>query len=486
VELLATSLYSIIPEVFLAIAGMFALIVGVIKGHKITNSLGAMIALFFVVAFVFVMMGPSDVTKSFNGMFIVDSFAACMKVLILLASFLTLVMSLQYWRAEQRERFEYPVLILFATLGMMLMVSANDLMSLYMGLELQSLCLYVLAAFRRNALRSSEAGLKYFVLGALASGFLLYGCSLIYGYMGTTNFSALGEIFGQMSTDNVSMPLGVMVGLVFIIVALCFKISAVPFHMWTPDVYEGAPTCVAAFFAVAPKAAAIGLFLRLIQGPFGDSIEHWRQIIIFISVLSMVVGALGAIWQNNIKRLLAYSSIGHVGYMLIGFATGTQSGVHGVLIYLSIYIFMAAGTFACVLALRRQGQLVRELNDLQGLAKTHPMVALLLAIFMFSMAGIPPLAGFFGKLYIFLAAIQENLIALAVLGVLTSVIGAFYYIRVIKIMYFDINKSILDRVTSKSLSAVMIVTGIFTLFFFAYPAIVIESTRTAAVALIAF
>ena len=370
---------------------------------------------------------------AFNGQFVSDDFTVFMKILVLLGTFLSLIMSKSYLKREDMKRFEYPVLMLFATVGMMMMVSANDLIALYLGLELQSLSLYVLAAFKRDTTRSSEAGLKYFVLGALSSGMLLYGCSMIYGFAGTTSFDGLVQVLGGDQTASV----GLIVGIVFLIAGLAFKISAVPFHMWTPDVYEGAPTPITAFFAVAPKIAAISLFVRVMMDPFGGLVEEWRQIIIFVSVLSMILGAFAAIAQTNIKRLMAYSSIGHMGYALVGLASGSEAGIQGVILYMTIYLAMNVGTFACILAMRRKGEMVEEISDLAGLSKSNPMLAAALLVFMFSMAGIPPLAGFFGKLYIFLAAIEAQLYILAIIGVVASVVGAYYYLRIVKIMYFD-------------------------------------------------
>jgi len=371
------------------------------------------------------------------------------------------------------------VLMLFATLGMLMMVSANDLISLYLGLELQSLALYVVAAFRRDSLRSTEAGLKYFVLGALASGMLLYGSSMIYGFAGTTAFAGLAATIGGAG----AAPIGLIVGIVFLAAGLAFKVAAVPFHMWTPDVYEGAPTPVTAFFALAPKIAALGLFVRVMVGPFGDLVEQWQQIIVFISIASMVLGALAAINQSNIKRLMAYSSIGHVGYALIGLAPGTEVGVRGVLVYLAIYVFMTAGTFACILCMRQKGRMVEEIADLAGLSKTHPVMALALAVFMFSMAGIPPLAGFFGKLYVFLAAIEAELYALAVIGVVTSVLGAFYYLRIVKLMYFDEPIEDFDRPLGWEMTGVLAVSGVVIVLFFAVPGPIVEGAAAAAAAL---
>ncbi|HER26043.1 MAG TPA: NADH-quinone oxidoreductase subunit NuoN [Rhodospirillales bacterium] len=422
------------------------------------------------------------VMTTFGGLFISDPFAIYFKVLILIASALTLVLSRDYMENQGIARFEYSILVLFATLGMLMMVSANDLMSLYMGLEIQSLSLYVIASFHRDDPRSTEAGLKYFVLGAVSSGMLLYGISLVYGFAGSTDFDVLRAMF---SGDNAGShaPIGLIIGIVFILAGLSFKVSAVPFHMWTPDVYEGAPTPVTAFFSVGPKIAAMALFLRVMIGPFGGLIDQWQQIIIVISIASMVLGAFAAINQRNIKRLMAYSSIGHVGYALIGLAVGTEAGVRGVMIYMGIYLFMNLGAFACILTMKKGGRMVENIDDLAGLSKTHPMVAAALAIFMFSMAGIPPLAGFFGKLYIFLPAIEAGLYGLAVIGVLASVIGGFYYIRIIKVVYFDAPGESLDKPIGRDIAAILIGTSLFVLLFFVFPGPLLDAASIAAASL---
>ncbi len=405
--------------------------------------------------------GSTGRVETFGGQFVVDGFARFAKVLVLIGSAITLVMATGWLRREQAERIEFPVLVMLATLGMMMMISANNLISLYLSLELQSLSLYVLAAFQRDNAKSTEAGLKYFVLGSLASGMLLYGSSLVYGFAGTTGFDNLAHAFAA------SAPIGVTVGVVFVLAGLAFKISAVPFHMWTPDVYEGAPTPVSALFSVAPKVAAFALLVRVMVGPFGELTAQWGQVVVLIAAASMILGAFAAIAQNNIKRLMAYSSIGHVGYMLIGVAAGNQTGVRGVLIYLAIYLFMNLGTLAVILAMRQRGRLVENIGDLAGLSKTQPGMALALAIFMFSMAGIPPLAGFCSKLYIFMAAIDKGMVTLAVIGVLTSVVGAYYYLRIVKLMYFDEPAEQLDKGIGASLGLIMagaaIVIAVFTL-----------------------
>ena len=474
--------YPALPEIILACAAMAFMMVGVFTRAEKSLSivyLLSLVALVVVAADLLTLRGQT--LSAFNGQFVSDDFAVFMKLLVLLGSFLTLIMGQSYLRRASMARFEYPILVLFATVGMMMMISANDLIALYLGLELQSLSLYVLAAFKRDTTRSSEAGLKYFVLGALSSGMLLYGCSMIYGFAGTTSFDGLAKVLGGPEAASV----GLIVGIVFMIAGLAFKISAVPFHMWTPDVYEGAPTPVTAFFAVAPKIAAISLFVRVMIDPFGDLLSEWRQIIIFISILSMVLGSLAAIAQTNIKRLMAYSSIGHMGYALIGLAAGGVNGVQAIILYMTIYLAMNAGTFACILCMCRKGEMVEEISDLAGLSKTNPMLAAALLVFMFSMAGVPPLAGFFGKLYIFLAAIEAQLYALAIIGVVASVIGAFYYLRIVKIMYFDEAAEPFDRPLGKGLGGVVTITGIVTLLFFFVMSPVLDGAATAAAALIA-
>ena len=365
---------------------------------------------------------------------------------------------------------------MLATTGMMVMISANDLITLYVGLELQNLALYVVASFDRDSPRSSEAGLKYFVLGGLSSGMLLYGLSLVYGFAGTTGFADLARLFA----GSAPVSSGLVVGLVFIIAGLAFKTSAVPFHMWTPDVYEGAPTPVTAFFAVAPKLAALALFIRVMIAPFGSMIGEWRQVIVFLSIASMLLGSFAAIAQPNIKRLMAYSSIGHVGYSLIGLAAGTAAGIRGVLVYLAIYLVMNLGAWAVILCMRRQGRMLEQISDLSGLSRTNPALALALAIFMFSLAGVPPAAGFFAKLYVFLAAIDAKLTGLAVIGVVTSVVGAFYYLRIVKVMYFDEPVAAFDTPIAGELKGVLVVTALVTLFFFLLPGPVIGSAEVAA------
>jgi NADH-quinone oxidoreductase subunit N len=465
-----------LPEIFLAVAAMILLIFGAYAGEKSTRlvAIGAILSLLVAAAFV---LGRPTAT-GFGGAFVVDAFGRFAKILILLGTGLAIAMSLGYLKAQNIDRFEFPVLLLLSTIGMMIMVSAGDLIALYLGLELQSLAIYVVAAFKRDSTRSTEAGLKYFVLGALSSGMLLYGASLVYGFAGTTTFSGLAQILKTGTT-----PIGALVGLVFISAGIAFKCSAVPFHMWTPDVYEGAPTPVTSFMAAAPKIAALALFLRVFLVPFGGMVEEWRQIIVVVSVLSMALGAFAAIGQANIKRLMAYSSIGHVGYALIGLAAASPEGVRGVLIYLAIYLAMNIGTFGVILCMRRASGYSEEISDLAGLARTRPALAMAMAIFMFSLAGVPPLAGFFGKFYVFMAAVNAGLYVLAVIGVVTSVVGAYYYLRIIKLMYFDAPAEPFAANTDRGVGVVTTVAGLFTLLFFIYPAPIVAGAQIAAQAL---
>ena len=468
-------LVAALPEIFIAVSIMALLMIGVFKGNGETRTVGwfaIAVALVAIVVVAGTVAGPSS---GFGGMFITDAFARYSKILVLLGTAIALMLSLAYIEQEEIARFEYPILFLFAALGMLMMISANDLIALYIGLELQSLALYVAAAFKRDTMRSPEAGLKYFVLGALSSGMLLYGASLVYGFAGTTDFEGIAKAVSHGHT-----PIGVLVGLVFITAGLAFKVSAVPFHMWTPDVYEGSPTSVTAFFAIAPKVAAMALFVRVLVGPFAPIASQWQQIIVLIAVLSMALGAFAAINQRNIKRLMAYSSIGNVGYMLVGLATGSVAGVRGVLIYLAIYLAMTAGTFAFILCMRVHGRVVEDIDDLAGLARTRPLLALALGVFMFSLAGIPPLAGFFGKLYVFLAAVEAGLYGLAVIGVLASVVAAFYYLRIVKIMYFDEPADTLDRLPGREVGLVLTVTGLFTALFFILPSPIVDAASRAA------
>jgi NADH-quinone oxidoreductase subunit N len=454
----------LLPEIFLAIAAMVFLMLGVFRSRS-----GELIEILAVIAIavtaLLVIWTPAGTKQAFAGAFVVDDFARVMKVLALFGSAVAIILSVNFMRAADVRRFEYPILVMLATVGMMMMISANDLVALYMGFELQSLALYVTAAIDRDSARSSEAGLKYFVLGALSSGMLLYGASLIYGFTGTTGFP---QIAAALAGGHAG--LGLIFGLVFLIAGLAFKVSAVPFHMWTPDVYEGAPTPVTAFFSAAPKVAATALFVRTILTSFPTIAPDWQQILVFISIASMVLGAFAAIGQTNIKRLLAYSSIANMGYALVGLAAGNPEGVQGVVVYMMIYLVMTLGSFACVIAMRRKGRQLEDIADLAGLARTDRTLALVLALLMFSLAGIPPLAGFFAKYFVFVAAIKANLVTLAVIGVIASVVGAYYYLRIVKLMYFDEPVAAFER-AAPEVRAVIVLSGLFMLFFviFAQP-----------------
>jgi NADH-quinone oxidoreductase subunit N len=466
------SLAPLAVELLLAAGAMALLMFGVFTGERSAPTItGISVALLAAGVLMLAVMDNNG--ETFDGAFIMDPFARFMKILTLIGSGVAITMSVGYARAEKFECFEYPILIVLATLGMLMMISANDMISLYLGLELQSLALYVIAAIHRDSVRSTEAGLKYFVLGALASGILLYGISLVYGFTGQTGFEAIATALGHGGST------GLVIGLVFVLAGLAFKISAVPFHMWTPDVYEGAPTPVTAFFAAAPKLAAMALIIRVVIGAFEPMMSDWQQVIAFVAIASMTLGAFAAIGQTNIKRLMAYSSIGHMGFALVGLAAGSEVGVQGVMIYLVIYLAMTLGAFACILAMRRHDQMVEEIDALAGLSRTQPLVAFCLAAILFSLAGIPPLAGFFAKYYVFLAAIEKGLYVLAVIGVIASVVGAFYYLRIVKIMYFDEPEGEFDPMPME-LSAVLALSGIFVIGFLIFAAPIIAAAGAAA------
>jgi len=463
----------VLPELILGGGSMVLLMLGVATRRERGELILWLAIILLVLAGIFV-AGGEGTTTLFHNSFIVDPFARALKLLTLAGAAVALLMSIDYWRGAGGVKFEFPVLVLLATTGMLMMISANDLIALYVGLELQSLALYVVAAFQRDSARSSEAGLKYFVLGALSSGMLLYGASLVYGFTGSTDFADIAAAV-QPSGANI----GLIFGLVFLMAGFAFKISAVPFHMWTPDVYEGAPTPVTAFFAAAPKLAAMALTVRVLITAFPAVTAQWQQIVTFLAIASMALGSFAAIGQTNIKRLMAYSSIGHMGYALVGLAAGTTEGVQGVIIYLAIYLAMTLGTFACILAMRRNGRMVEDIDQLSGLSSTSPLMAFLLAMLLFSLAGIPPLAGFFAKFYVFLAAIHAGLYALAVIGVLLSVVGAYYYLRIVKIMYFDAPAERFEPMDTP-LAAVLGITGLFILLYFVYPAPLVAFADAAA------
>src|SRR5215510_9008514 len=428
------------PEMFLAAVTALLLVYGVVRGEASTPfvSLATVAALLVPGVLLFV---PYREGTAFSSLFVVERLTITMKALVLLGSAVAILMSRAYFEQVKAWRFEFPLLVALATLGMMLMISANDLMALYVGLELQSLALYVIAAFQRDSVRSTEAGLKYFVLGSVASGMLLFGASLIYGFCGSTAFVQISKAL----LEGRGADIGTIIGLVFVVAGLAFKCAAVPFHMWTPDVYEGAPTPVTALFAVAPKVAAVSLLVSVLMGPFKPLFAQWQQIVVVASVLSMAWGAFAALRQPNIKRLMAYSSIGNVGYILLGLASGSEKGIEAVVFYLAIYLVMTVGVFATILLMKRRGVMVEGIGDLAGLARSQPMMAFALLLFMFSLAGIPPLAGFWGKLYIFMAAVEAKLYWPAVLGVLASVVAADYYLRIVKVMYFDEPGEALDQ-----------------------------------------
>ena len=465
-----------LPEIILAIGALVLVLVGAIWRDRSNAVVGTGALALLAVALLAVGLTPLPKAATFGGAFVSDEFSRYMKALVLLASAATIGLSSDFMVRERFARFEYPILIILSTIGMMMMISANDLIGLYLGLELQSLAAYVIASIHRDNVRSSEAGLKYFVLGALSSGMLLYGASLVYGFTGTVSFPGIATAL------HGNAQIGLILGIVFLAAGLCFKMSAAPFHMWTPDVYEGAPTPVTAFFASAPKAAAIAMAVRLFVGAFPSVTDSWQQIIIFVSILSMALGAFAAIGQTNIKRLMAYSSIGNMGYALIGLATGTPEGVQGIIIYMAIYLAMTLGTFAIIIGMRRGDQYVETISDLAGAAQTHPWRAFALAMMMFSLAGIPPLAGFFSKFYVFSAAIQTAqtaLVVLAVIGVVTSVVGAYYYIRLVKIMYFDEPKPAFESMPEGA-KAVLVVCSIVVCLFWILPSPLVTSAAQAA------
>ena len=465
------ALHPVLPEIGLAVGALVLLMVGAVWGERSLTFVSAASILLLIVVGYFVAVMPVDKTALY-GSFISDDFARFMKVLALIGSAVSILLARGFLATPGKGLFEFPILILLATTGMMIMVSAGDLIALYIGLELMSLALYVVAAIDRDNVRSTEAGLKYFVLGALSSGMLLYGASLVYGFTGTVNF-------GGIAKAAAGGGIGLTIGLVFVLAGLCFKVSAVPFHMWTPDVYEGAPTPVTAFFASAPKVAAMALFVRVALTAFPTITLQWQQIVVFVSIASMGLGAFAAIGQTNIKRLLAYSSIGHMGFALIGLAAGTAEGVQGVLVYMAIYMAMTLGTFACVMSMRREGGNVETISDLAGLSRTNPTLAFFFAMLLFSLAGIPPLAGFFAKFYVFLAAIKAGLFTLSVLGVLASVVGAYYYLLIIKVMYFDEPAPAFSPIRPE-LKLVLAVSGLLVILFFVYPAPLVNAAAAAA------
>lgn len=468
----ALDLYPVLPELILAGGAIVLLMIGAYEGDRATGPVLRYAVALLVLAIIAIAGMPDERMVIFNGSFVVDGFAKFLKILAVLGSIGTLWMSGDFLAAPDRRKFEYPVLILLATAGMLLLISAGDLIALYLGFELMSLGLYVVAAFDRDNARSTEAGLKYFVLGALSSGMLLYGASLIYGFTGTVKFAGIAQ-------EAANGGIGLTIGLVLLFAGLCFKVSAVPFHMWTPDVYQGAPTPITAFFASAPKVAAIAVFMRVSFTAFPAITAQWQQIIVFVAIASMALGSFAAIGQLNIKRLMAYSSIGHMGFALIGLAAGTREGVQGVLVYMAIYVAMTLGTFACIVSMRRDQKPFESITDLSGLARTNPAQAFVLAMLLFSMAGVPPLAGFFAKFYVFLAAVKAGMFTLAVLGVLASVVGCYYYLLIVKIMYFDDPAPAFDPMGG-ALRTIVAVTGLFVILFFVYPGPLVDAAGVAA------
>jgi NADH-quinone oxidoreductase subunit N len=467
------SIATILPELVLAVGALALILVGAFQALRAINLVNGAAFAVVIVAALAAVFQASRTETAFNGSFVVDDFARFMKVVTLLGAAATLALAIDEMSRQRQKPFELAILVLLSSLGMLLMISANDLIALYVGLELSSLALYVLAAIDRNNAKASEAGLKYFVLGALSSGMLLYGASLIYGFTGSVSFAGIAAAVKAGSGP------GLMFGLVFLMAGLAFKISAVPFHMWTPDVYEGAPTPVTAYFAATNKIAAMALTTRVLIQAFGTDVAEWRQIVVFISIASMGLGAFAAIGQRNLKRLMAYSSIGHVGYALVGLSAGTQDGVNGVLVYMAIYMAMTVGAFGCILAMRTKDGSVETIEDLAGLSKSQPAFAFVLMVLMFSLAGVPPLAGFWAKWYVFSAAVDAGLVPLAVIGFLTSVVGAYYYLRVVKVMYFDDGPARFVPL-SGVLKAVLAICGVVVILFGLVPTPIVTAAAAAA------
>ena len=456
----------LIPEVFLSLSIFSLLMIGVFV--KNSFNLIYKLSIFLIFLLILIVLNTDDETvKIFKESFVSDKFSLFAKLLILISSFFILIISKKYIVDIKNNKFEYPIIVLLSILGMFFMVSSNDLILFYLGLELQSLSLYILASIDRDNLKSSEAGIKFFVLSALSSGLLLYGCSLLYGFTGSTNF----EVIASSTADST---IGIIFAMVFILVGLAFKVSAVPFHMWTPDVYEGSPTSVTSFFSVVPKVAGIIIFIRFMYLPFQEILDQWKYILVFISIASMILGAVAAIGQNNIKRLIAYSSIGHIGYAIAGMTPGTENGFKSTLIYISIYAVMNIGIFACIFLMKRNGKYIEDIQELSGASKNHPLMSLSLLIILSSLAGIPPMAGFFAKFYVFMAVIESGMFTLAVIGLVTTVVSAFYYIRIIKIMYFDDPKKPFEELKDFGIYGSLIVSCIFLVSFFLYPSILNE------------
>ena len=456
----------LIPEIILSASILSLIILGVFIKNSFEIIYRSSIFLLILIILL-ILTGDNETTKIFNNSFVIDKFSTYSKVLILFSSLFIMLITKRYIVDIKNNKFEYPIIILLSILGMFIMVSSNDLIMFYLGLELQSLALYILASIDRDNIRSSEAGIKYFVLSALSSGLLLYGCSLLYGFAGSTNFE-------EIAANTKVFSVGIIFGMVFILVGLAFKVSVVPFHMWTPDVYQGSPTSVTSFFSVIPKIAGIAIFIKFMYLPFRDILDQWQYILVFMSIASMILGAVAAIGQNNIKRLMAYSSIGHMGYALAGIAAGSENGFKSTLVYITIYTVMNIGAFGCILLMKRGEKYIEEINELSGFSKNHPLVSLALLIILFSLAGIPPLAGFFAKFYIFVAVIESGMYALAIIGLVTTVISAFYYIRIIKVMYFDDAKKPFDRFIDYKIHGSIALSCIILISFFLYPSILNE------------
>lgn len=471
-EIAGYQLLPVLPELLLLTGGMILLMIGAYGGQRTTGLVTALAVLLLGATGAAVLMLPAGRLETFGGSFVLDDFARFMKVLALGASAITLILSREFLSDPSRRIFEFAVLVVLSSAGMMVLISAGDLIMVYLGLELMSLALYVVAASNREDPKSNEAGMKYFVLGALSSGMLLYGASLVYGFTGTVSFAGIAAAAKDGSV-------GLVFGLVFLLAGLCFKVSAVPFHMWTPDVYEGAPTPVTAFFASAPKVAGVAVFVRVVLTAFPDVLQQWQQIVVFVAIASMALGSFGAIGQKNIKRLMAYSAIAHIGFALVGLSAGTAEGAQGVLVYIAIYVVMTLGGFSVILAMRRNGQAVEQISDFAGLSRTNPQLAFFFGMLMFSLAGIPPLAGFFAKFYVFLAAVKAGLIALAVIGVITSVVGAYYYLAIVKVMYFDPPKTAIDPVRFE-VGGVAAAAGLLNLLYFVYPGPLVSAAGVAA------
>ena len=451
----------LLPEIFLTLSIFSILMIGVFIKNSF-NLIFNLTSLIILLTIAIILNGTNNVEKIFLESFTRDAFSNFFKILILISSLFVLNSSKNFILDNKLAKFEYPIIILLSILGMFFMVSSNDIILFYLGLELQSLSLYILASIDRDNLKSSESGIKYFVLSALSSGLLLYGCSLLYGFTGSTNFDLIANELGKENT-------GAVFAMVFILVGLAFKVSAVPFHMWTPDVYEGAPTSITSYFAVVPKVAGLAVLIKFMFIPFSKILMEWQTIIIFISIASMILGAVAAIGQKNIKRLLAYSSIGHIGYALAGVATGVISGYESSIVYISIYVVMNLGAFSCLYLLKKDGEYKENISDLSGISKKHPILAISFLVILFSLAGIPPLGGFFAKFYVFTAVVEQQMYALAIIGLLTTVISAFYYLKIIKTIYFDDSVISFDVTKNKFAQLSILISCSILLTFFLYP-----------------